>query len=110
MVDVYKILSLPADSNGIVIVKLKRMLQYRGHVYFESVKPNFIMSLLQYSKLNNSLYHDIEINLDNEPKFLINEKIENSLLLNVLNNKDIHEEILIIVEKNGSREDVESDI
>ena len=110
VVDVCKTLPLPADSNGVAIVKLKRKLQYRGHVYFESVRPNFIMRLLQYLELNNSLYHDIEINLGNVPNFLINEKRQDSLLLNVLINIDIHEEIPIMVEKNDSSEEVESDI
>ena len=68
------------------------------------------MRLLQYLKLNNSRYHDIEINLDNVPNFLINEKSQDILLLNVLSNIDIHEEIPIMVEKNDSNEEVESDI
>ena len=55
VVDVCRTLPRPADINGIVIVKLKRKLQCRGYVYFESVRPNFIMRLLQYLKLNNSL-------------------------------------------------------
>ena len=75
-VDVCKTLPRSADSNRIVIVKLKRKLQCRGHAYFESVRPNFIMTLLQYLKLNNSLYNDIEINLDNVPNFIINEKTQ----------------------------------
>ena len=110
VVYVCKALTRPADNNRIVIVKLKRKLQHRDHVYFESVRSNFIMRLLQHLKLNNSLYHDIEINLDNVPNFIINEKSQNSLLLNVLSNIDIHEEIPIMVEKNYSREEVESDI
>ena len=32
--------SLP--NNGIVIVKLKHKLEYNGHVYFESIRPQFI--------------------------------------------------------------------
>ena len=64
------------------------------------------MRLLQYLKLNNSLFYDIEINLDNVPNFLINEKRQDSLLLNVSSNIDIHEEIPIMVEKNDSSEDV----
>ena len=68
------------------------------------------MKLLQYLELNNSLYRDTEINLDNVPNFLINEKRQDSLLLNVLFNIDIHEEIPIMVEKNDSSEEVESDI
>ena len=76
VVDVCKTLPRPAGSNGIVIVKLKRKLQYRGHVYFESARPNFITRLLQYLNLNNSLYQDIEINLENVPNFLSNEKVK----------------------------------
>ena len=59
--DVSNTLRLPADSNGIIIVKLKRKLQYRGHIYFESIRPNFILKFLQYLKLNIPLYYDIEI-------------------------------------------------
>ena len=34
------ILPRPAISNGLIIVKLKRDLIYRGHVYFEPVRPH----------------------------------------------------------------------
>ena len=36
------------------------MLQYRGHTCFESVRPDIILRLLQYLKLNNLLYDNIE--------------------------------------------------
>ena len=98
--------NLQQEVTGIVTVKLKTKLQYRGHVYFQSV----IMRLLQYLKLNNPLYHDIEVNLENVPNFLINEKSKDSLLFNVLSNIDIHKEIPIMFEKNESRTDVENDI
>ena len=39
-VDVYcKMLPRPANSNGLLIVKLKRKLEYKGHKVFESVSP-----------------------------------------------------------------------
>ena len=38
------LLPRPADSNGIIIVKLKRKLHYSGHVYFESARTNFILN------------------------------------------------------------------
>ena len=41
VVDVCNTLPRPADSYDIIIVKHKRKLRYRGHVYFESVRPNF---------------------------------------------------------------------
>ena len=69
-----------------------------------------MMRLLQYLKLDNTLCHDIEIKLDNVPNFLINEKSQDSLFLNVLSNVDIYEEIPIMVEKNDSSGEVESDI
>ena len=50
-----------ADSNGIVMVKLKRKLMFHGHVYFEPVRPDIVMSALQYLKANTSLYNDISI-------------------------------------------------
>ena len=71
-IDVASILPRKSDSNGIVLVKLKRKLQYKGHVYFEGVRPDFILQVLQYLKLNNNLYADIEINTDNIPRELIN--------------------------------------
>ena len=78
IVDVCNTLPGPADSNGIIKVKLKRKLQYRGHVYFESVRPNFILKFLQYLKLNYPLCNDIEIDLDNIPSFVINEKSQDN--------------------------------
>ena len=43
----------PADSNGLVIVKLKRKLEYRGHVYFELLRSRFIFRILQFKKKKN---------------------------------------------------------
>ena len=60
------------------------------------------MRLLQFFKINNTLYHDILINLDNVAIFLINQISQDSLLLNELSNIDIHEEIPIMVERNDS--------
>ena len=60
------------------------------------------MRLLQFLKINNTLYHDILINLDNVAIFLINQISQDSLLLNELSNIDIHEEIPIMVERNDS--------
>ena len=55
VVDVCNRIPHLADSNGIIIVKLKRKLQQRGHVYFESVRQNVILKFLQYLELNNPL-------------------------------------------------------
>ena len=63
-----KSLPRPADSNGKIVVKLKRKNEFRGHVLFESVRPRIIKSFLNYLKLNNYLYRDIEIAMENLPR------------------------------------------
>ena len=35
----------PAVSNEIIVVKLERDLKYRGHVYFEPVRPHIVFTL-----------------------------------------------------------------
>ena len=69
--DIASTLPQGADSNGIVMVKLKRKLMYRGHVYFKAVSPELVRSALHYLKLNNHLYSDIEIDLSQIPKNLL---------------------------------------
>ena len=64
--DVCNILPRGADSNGIIMVKLKRKLMYRGHVYFDPVRPNVVLNALQYLKQNNHFYHDI-VNYTSQP-------------------------------------------
>ena len=59
-----------ADSNGLVVVKLKHKLNYRGHVYFEAVRPETVFHALQYPQKNNALHSDIEIVVDNVPSDL----------------------------------------
>ena len=33
---------------GLLLVKLKRKLEFKGHVYFESVRPHFVKLTLNY--------------------------------------------------------------
>ena len=53
----------PANS-GIILVKLKRKLQFKGHVYFEAVCPRVLLQALDWLKANNFLYENISVNLD----------------------------------------------
>ena len=46
--DIVNVLPRSADSNGLVMVKLKLKLCYRGHVYFESERPELIHQALKY--------------------------------------------------------------
>ena len=45
---VSNVLSRPAGSDGVVLVKLKRKLEFKGHVYFEGVRPHFVELALNY--------------------------------------------------------------
>ena len=83
-----------ADSNGLLIVKLKRKLVYRGHVYFEPVRPSIIFKSLQFLKENNPMYYDIDINLCNIPDCLIQHKDSN---INVLDYVTLDELIPMIL-------------
>ena len=59
------ILPCPPERSGIIMLKLKRKLQFRGHVYFEAVRPAFVQAALTWLKANNRLYKDIVINCTN---------------------------------------------
>ena len=48
------------NSSGIVLVKLKKKLQFSGHVYFEAVSPENIFRALHFLKNNNTLYRDVK--------------------------------------------------
>lgn len=43
--------------------KLKRQLQFRGHVYFQAVRPEFIQQVLNWLKVYNPLYKDIQVDV-----------------------------------------------
>ena len=66
-VNVCSILPRSPDNNGLIFLKLKKKLAYRGHVLFEAVRPEKVNSFLQYLKYVNRLYYDIEIDITNIP-------------------------------------------
>ena len=47
------------------MLKLKRKLEFKGHVYFQAVRPQFILQALEWLKINNPLYNNIKIDIDN---------------------------------------------
>ena len=74
--DNYQSLPRTADSNGLLIVKIKRKVEYRSRVLFEPVRPTtenikFVERFLKYLKNRNHLYSGIEINMDNLPLDLL---------------------------------------
>ena len=50
---------------------IETQLEYRGHVYFESLPPYVINQLLEYLQLNIEFYLDIEIDISHIPSSLI---------------------------------------
>ena len=42
----------PSSDSGIIMVKLKRILQYKGHQYFQAVRPSYIVVGLQWLLTN----------------------------------------------------------
>ena len=61
IVNICNVLPRPEVSKGLVFVKSKHDLKYRGHVYFEPVHPHIIYQALAYLKLHNYFYKDISI-------------------------------------------------
>ena len=64
---------LPRETNssGLSIVKLKRKLEYRGHVYFGLLHPDIVLGLLKFLKANNNVYKDVTIVPSNIPTALV---------------------------------------
>ena len=58
------VLPRPPDRSAILL-KLKRKLQFRGHVYFQAVRPQFVINALDWLIANNPLYRNIENQCDN---------------------------------------------
>ena len=52
-----KELSHPPDRPCIIILKLKRKLQSRGHVYFQASRPELIQQVLNWLKVHNPFYN-----------------------------------------------------
>ena len=55
------ILPRTAVSSELIVVKLKRDLKYKCHVYFEPVWTDTIYQALVYLKSYSNLYRDISI-------------------------------------------------
>ncbi|XP_062607417.1 glutamic acid-rich protein-like [Saccostrea cucullata] len=51
---------LPTNS-GLIPVKLKRKLEYRGHVEFQHISPDRVISSLLFLKENNEFYKDVPV-------------------------------------------------
>ena len=74
--DVSTLFPRQSNSNGLVIIKLKRKLEYRDHVDFEPVRPDIVLRLLRYLKANNDLFKDVTIVPSDIPTALV-DSLEN---------------------------------
>ena len=66
-----KVLPRAPERSGIILLKLKRKLEFRGHVYFQAVRPQFVVNALNWLKANNPLYNDITIDDNNIKRRLV---------------------------------------
>lgn len=48
------VLPRPPERSGIML-KLKRKIAFRGHVYFQAVRPDIVINALNWLKINNPL-------------------------------------------------------
>ena len=70
--DIANTLTQGPDSSGLLMVKLKRKSNFRGHVYFQVVSPESIYATLSYLKENNVLCSNINIDMASLPISLTN--------------------------------------
>ena len=55
-----RVLQRAPENSGIIMLKLKRNLKFRGHVYFQSERATAVSNNLLWLKNNNSLYENID--------------------------------------------------
>ena len=95
----------PADSKGLLIVKLKCKLEYKSHKIFEVVRTALFVQFLRFLKLQNHLYSDTKINYNNILVDILgchNYKLEESeTYLQILRSLDEPTEVEIEVSTNG---------
>ena len=60
-----RVLPRPSSSSEIILLKLKRKLEFRGHIYFQAVRPQLLLNALNWLKNNNPLYKNVTIDLGN---------------------------------------------
>ena len=54
---------MPREGNceEVILFKLKRKLSFKGHVYFELVRPQRARAALEFLQKVNPLYQDVSI-------------------------------------------------
>jgi hypothetical protein len=57
-------LPLTPSHAGLIAIKLKRRLQYKGYVTQQFVRPEAVIRAVKWLTANNPLYHDISLNAE----------------------------------------------
>ena len=70
--NIWKIFPRPAASNGLIMVKWKKDLKYRGYVHFDPISPNVIYQTLNCLRTRNRFYEDISFSEGFSSKEMIN--------------------------------------
>ena len=73
-----KLLPRPAENSGIIMLKIKRKPDFRSHVYFQAVRPDIVLNALNWLLVNNPLYRDITVNMENIDSNLTELRMEGS--------------------------------
>ena len=60
-----KILPTPPARSGIIMLKLKCKLEFRGHVSFQAVHPQLVENALNWLMQNNALYNNVTTDMSN---------------------------------------------
>ena len=60
-----KVLPQPPERSGIIMLKLKRKLEFKGHVYFQAVHPQLVENALNWLMQNNPLYKNVTTDMRN---------------------------------------------
>ena len=80
------LLPRPPERSGIILLKLRRKFQFRGHVYFQyfqAVRRHFVLQALQQLKANITLYKDIQIDVNNiDTNLTVLHETDNSITVN----------------------------
>ena len=93
-------------STDLVIIKLKPKKEFRGHVIFEPMRPNYLDRFLRFLKEKNYLYSDIEISLHNISDTLLNFKQDSCEERNPFKKmlEDAAQEMHVVVENQDNKQ------
>ena len=71
------------DRSGIIMLKLKRKLQFRGQVYFQAARKELIQQVLNWLKVHNPSYKDILVDINNINSNITVYKMMQTIMLHI---------------------------